>query len=338
VEKDIAGKRKRIIWKKDKERMGYRGERSVGRGIAETVRESALRAKLSKKKVHTVIRKRAGLVESEVEGLSIEEQCKLLSISRASYYYEKRDNKSRRKHAILGWIYEVLTELPFYGYRKVYEALKELLEVTMKQIRRIMRQNGLKGLMKKKKTSIGNKLHKKYAYLLKDYEIRFPNQVWATDITYINVRGSYLYMTAIIDIYSRKVLSWRISNTMEKEFCVSALEEALKKYGTPAIFNSDQGSQYTSEEFIRILEAKKIRISMDGKGRALDNIYIERFWKTLKYEDIKFKYYGEVSELKYGVANFVRFYNENRFHQSLDYKTPDEVYCKPFSQGLKKAA
>jgi putative transposase len=297
-----------------------------------------LREGFSKKKVCTVIRERAGLVEAEIEGLSIEEQCKLLSISRSSYYYEKRDNKAGRKKAILGWIYEVLMELPFYGYRKVYEALKEVLEVTLKQIRRIMRQYGLKGLSKKKKTSIGNKLHKKYPYLLRGYEIRFPNQVWSTDITYVNVRGSYLYMTAIIDIYSRKVLSWRISNTMGKEFCISALEEAIMKYGVAAIFNSDQGSQYTSEEFIKILEGKNIRISMDGKGRALDNIYIERFWKTLKYEDIKFKYYGEISELKEGVANFVRFYNENRFHQRLDYKTPNEVYFKPFSQRSELAA
>jgi putative transposase len=234
--------------------------------------------------------------------------------------------------AILGWIYEVLLETPFYGYRKVFESLKELFEVTLKQIRRIMRQFGLKGLRKKKKTSISNKLHKKYPYLLKGYKINHPNQVWATDITYVSVRGCCLYMTAIIDIYSRKVLSWRISNTMEKEFCVSALEEALVKYGTPAIFNSDQGSQYTSEEFIKILEAHKVRISMDGKGRAMDNIYIERFWKTIKYEDIKFKYYGEMSELREGVANFVRFYNENRFHQSLGYKTPDEFYYEPFSK------
>ena len=262
----------------------------------------------------------------------------MLSISRSSYYYEKRDSKCSRKNAILGWIYEVLIEMPFYGYRKVYEALKEVVEVTLKQIRRIMRKFGLKGLCKKKKTSIGNKKHKKYPYLLKGYEIRFPNQVWSTDITYVNVRGCCLYMTAIIDVYSRKVLSWRISNTMEKEFCISALEEALMKYGTPAIFNSDQGSQYTSEEFIKVLEANKIRISMDGKGRALDNVYIERFWKTLKYEDIKFKYYGEISELKEGVANFVRFYNENRFHQSLDYKMADEVYYSSFSQASELVA
>jgi putative transposase len=231
-------------------------------------------------------------------------------------------------------MYEVLIETPFYGYRKVYEAIKELFEVTLKQIRRIMRQFGLKGLRKKKKTSISNKLHKKYPYLLKDYKISFPNQVWAMDITYVNMRGCCVCMTAIIDLYSRKVLSRRISNAMEKEFCISALEEALSKYGEPCIFNSDQGSQYTSEEFIRILEAHKVRISMDGKGRAMDNIYIERFWKTIKYEDIKFKYYSEISELKEGVANFVRFYNENRFHQSLGYETPEEFYCEPFSQAF----
>jgi putative transposase len=201
-----------------------------------------------------------------------------------------QDKKAQRKKAILGWIQEVMIELPFYGYRKISEVLKEVIEVTKKQIRRVMNKYGLKGLRRKKKTSICKERHKKYPYLLRGYEIRFPNQVWSTDITYIKVGGRYLYMTVIVDVHSRKVLSWRISNSMEKEFCISALEEAL------------------------------------------DNIYIERFWKTLKYEDIKFKYYVEVSDLKEGVANFIRFYNHNRFHQSLEYKTPDEVYYEAFSK------
>jgi len=245
-----------------------------------------------------------------------------------------------KKQKILMWIYDVLSSCPFYGYRKVYETLKDILEVTIKQIRRIMRQYGLKGKFRKISTSIGNKLHKKYPYLLRGYEVRFPNQVWATDITYIKVNGANVYLCAIIDLYSRKVLSWRLSNTMEKEFCISACEEALAKYGTPAIFNSDQGSQFTSEGFIRLLEDKKIRISMDGVGRALDNVFVERFWNTLKREDIKYQRYEFMEDLREGLGHYIKFYNETRIHQSLDYATPDEFYYKPFLKRpeLKQAA
>jgi putative transposase len=203
-----------------------------------------------------------------------------------------------------------------------------------------MHRYGLKAKIGKIATSIANRLHKKYPYLLRGYKAKYPNQVWATDITYIKVNGANVYLCAIIDLYSRKVLSWRLSNTMEKEFCISACEEALALYGIPAIFNSDQGSQFTSENFVKMLEDKKVRISMDGKGRALDNVFIERFWSTLKQEEIKYHRYEFMEELKEGIKRYIKFYNEARIHQSLDYATPDEFYYKPFSQRpeLKQAA
>jgi putative transposase len=225
-----------------------------------------------------------------------------------------------------------LEEAPHFGYRNVYEWIKEIVKVSEKQIRAIMRQYGLRGIFKKLMTTIASKFHKKYPYLLRGYKAQYPNQVWATDITYIKVSGCNVYLCAIIDLYSRKLLSWRLSNTMDKGFCISALEEALAKYGTPAIFNSDQGSQFTSEDFIKVLEGKKVRISMDGKGRALDNIFIERFWNSLKREDIKYKHYDTIPELSRGIELYMKFYNEYRPHQSLERKTPDEFYYEPFSQ------
>ena len=183
-----------------------------------------------------------------------------------------------------------------------------------------------------KRTSIPGKGHKKYPYLLRGKAIWLPNQVWATDITYIRLSGGYVYLVAIIDLYSRKVLAWRISNTMDAEFCVSALEEAIAIWGVPAIFNTDQGSQFTSDAFVEALESKGIRISMDGKNRALDNIFVERFWRTLKYEDIYLKDYETMSELKLGLRRYFEFYNSERFHAALDYATPNEIYASRFAE------
>ena len=180
---------------------------------------------------------------------------------------------------------------------------------------------------------------KKYPYLLSDLYIERANQVWATDITYLKVRGGYIYLVAIIDLYSRKVLSWRISNTVDRHFCLDALREAYAKYGTPEIFNIDQGSQFTSNDFTEALEKKRVRISMDGKGRALDNVYIERLWRSLKYEDIYIREYENIRECMRGVHRYFHFYNIARFHQSLDYRIPDEVYFEglKMDQELKEA-
>ncbi len=254
----------------------------------------------------------------------------MLEISRASYYYKPGQTDDEKQVSILKAILDELRERPFYGYRKIARALA-YLGVSIKQIRRIMRKAGLRAIFPGKRTSTPSKYHKKYPYLLRGKGIWLPNQVWATDITYIQLSGGSVYLVAIVDLFSRKILAWRISNTMDAEFCIAALEEALMLYGIPAIFNSDQGSQFTSDAFIAVLEKNGIRISMDGKGRALDNIFVERLWRSLKYEDIYIKDYRTMLELKAGVKNYFEFFNAERFHQSLDYATPDEIYGKAFS-------
>jgi putative transposase len=233
---------------------------------------------------------------------------------------------------ILKAILDELQQHPFYGYRKITRAMVDL-GVTEKQIRRIMKKAGLRALFPGKRTSIAAKNHKKYPYLLRGKSVWLPNQVWATDITYIRLAGGYVFLSAIIDLFSRKVLSWRVSNTMDAEFCISALEEAIVIYGVPAIFNTDQGSQFTSDAFLGVLQSHGIRISMDGKNRALDNVIVERFWRTLKYEDIYLRDYQNMGELKDGLKRYFRFYNEERFHASLNYATPDEIYNNVFKDG-----
>jgi putative transposase len=239
--------------------------------------------------------------------------------------------------SILKEILEELKQHPFYGYRKIALALSHL-GVTRKQIRLMMKKAGLRAIYPGKRLSIPSKLHRKYPYLLRNLNIWLPNQVWATDITYIKLSGGHVYLVAIIDLFSRKVLSWRLSNTLETEFCISSLEEAIMTYGVPAIFNTDQGSQFTSDAFIDKLISHGIRISMDGKGRALDNIYVERLWRSLKYEEIYLNDYRTMEDLKIGVKRYFRFFNEDRFHQSLEYATPDETYNLAFNKQFQEKA
>lgn len=252
-----------------------------------------------------------------------------MDISRSAYYYQPEQTPDVRDLAILQAILEVLGRIPFYGYRKVTRELADLA-VTRKQVRRIMRRAGLRAIYPGKRTSIPAKYHKKYPYLLRGKGIWLPNQVWATDITYIKLAGGDVYLAAIIDLYSRRILAWRLSNTIDAEFCIAALEEAIATCGVPAIFNTDQGCQFTSDAFIAVLVREKIQISMDGVNRALDNIFIERFWRTLKYEDIYLKDYRTMLELKDGIKRYMAFYNGERFHASHDYQTPDEIYASKF--------
>lgn len=263
----------------------------------------------------------------------------MLGISRSSYYFEPKPETDRGELELLGAILEVLREIPFFGYRKVAKELQEKgLPVTRKQIRRIMHRAGLKALYAGKKTSIPNREHPKYPYLLRNKVIWLPNQVWATDITYIRLKGGHVYLVAIIDLYSRKVLSWKLSNTMDTEFCVAALEEAIALWGVPSIFNTDQGSQFTSEAFTSVLKDHGIKISMDGVKRALDNIYVERLWRSLKYEEIYLNDYASMLDLRHAVDRYFKFFNERRYHQSLEYKTPDEIYGQRFSIALRQDA
>lgn len=271
------------------------------------------------------------MVEPDHEFLSIKEQCELLGIKRANYYYKPQNAKEDWEVDMIIAIMEELTDKPFYGYRKIAVALQNRdFDITRKQVRRLMNKAGLKAIYPKRNLSKARKDHKKYPYLLRNKRISFPNQVWATDITYLKLNGASVYLVAILDLFSRKVLSWRISNTMDVTFCIDALEEAIMLYGVPAIFNTDQGSQFTSEAFTSVLESHKIQISMDGRGRALDNIFVERLWRTLKYEEIYLKSYDSMIELHESVSRYFDFYNEERFHQSLDYNTPDEIYYTAF--------
>jgi putative transposase len=217
---------------------------------------------------------------------------------------------------------------PFYGSRKMTEYLrKRKYEINRKRVQRLMREMGIQALYPKK-TTVGAVGHKIYPYLLRRVQIVRVNQVWSTDITYVPMRRGFMYLVAIMDWYSRYVLSWRVSNTLETRFCLEALDDALEHYGTPEIFNTDQGSQFTSDAFTGKLEARGIAISMDGRGRALDNVFIERLWRSVKYEDIYLKDYATADELIEGLGSYFRFYDHQRVHQALDYRTPWEVYSE----------
>ncbi len=280
------------------------------------------------------------MVDADHPDISIASQCDMLGICRSTYYYKPRDKKPEEDAMYKLLIFKEYLDYPFYGYRKITKALrKKGYLINRKRIQRLMQEMGIQAIYPKPNLSKPCPEHKKYPYLLRGLEIERPNQVWATDITYIKLTGGFIYLTAIIDLYSRKVLSWKISNTQDVEFCIDILEEAVMKYGKPEIFNSDQGSQFTSNDFTGKLEEYKIQISMDGKGRAIDNIYIERLWRSLKYEDIYIKEYETVPECITGVNKYFKFYNSERFHQSLDYKTPDEIYFeyKKLSQ-MEKAS
>jgi len=222
---------------------------------------------------------------------------------------------------------EEYTRHPFYGKRRMTAWLRQLgHSVNPKRVRRLMQVMGLEAIYPKPNLSKNNSLHKVYPYLLRNIKIERPLQVWSTDITYIRMAKGFAYLTAVIDWYSRYILSWRLSNTLDNRFCIEALEEALEK-GIPDIFNTDQGVQYTSRNFIDILLSCQVNISMDGKGRALDNIFIERLWRSVKYEYVYLHDHVTMAELSRGLAAYFAFYNDERLHQSLDYSTPKSVHC-----------
>lgn len=222
---------------------------------------------------------------------------------------------------------ELYLENPCYGNRKYMNILRRMgFDVGRKLIRRLMQVMGIVALYQKPRTSIPEKLHLKYPYLLKGLKIERANQVWTSDITYIPMETGFMYLTVVQDWYSRKILSWCLSNTMDVALCIEVLEGAIERYGKPEIFNTDQGSQYTSEKFINILKSNEVQISMDGKGRYLDNIMNERLWRTVKYEHIYRHRFEEVKKLKSSLLEWLNYYNTKRLHQGLDYKTPDEIY------------
>ena len=258
--------------------------------------------------------------------LPITRQCELLSLNRSAVYYQLQD-VSEMDLKLMRRIDEMHLKRPFYGSRRIRDWLQdEGYDVNRKRVQRLMRQMGIRALYPKPRTSKPGKGHKIYPYLLRDLVIDRPNQVWATDITYIPMAKGFVYLVAVIDWYSRKVLSWRLSNSMESDFCVDALEEALRRYGCPDIFNTDQGAQFTSEAFTDTLKEAGIDISMDGKGRWIDNVFVERLWRSVKYEEVYLKAYETIAQARTGIGTYFQFYNSERRHQSMNRQTPDQVY------------
>jgi putative transposase len=249
----------------------------------------------------------------------------LLDISRSGLYYQPK-GISEKDLTLMKLIDSQYLATPFYGARKIAAWLKsQSWRVNRKRVRRLMRVMGIKAIYRRPRTSKPAADHKIYPYLLIGLNITRPNQVWAADITYIPMARGFLYLVAIIDVYSRYVLSWRLSNTLDASFCVEALQEALKK-GRPEIFNTDQGSQFTSDAFTGLLEQNGVRISMDGKGSYNDNLFIERLWRSVKYEEVYLKAYQDGRDARIGLGNYFRFYNTERPHQALGYRTPAEVF------------
>jgi putative transposase len=265
------------------------------------------------------------MVEPETTLISITRQCELLGIARSSFYYPA-SGEGAENERLMKLLDEQFTQTPFYGVRRMTAWLRTQGEtVNPKRVRRLLRLMGLEAIYPKPNLSkVGDNV-RRYPYLLRELVISAPNQVWSTDITYIRMNQGFLYLTAVIDWFSRYVLSWQLSNTMEVGFCLEALEAALCQ-SQPQIFNTDQGAQFTSAAFTQRLETQGIAISQDGRGRALDNIFVERLWRSVKYEEVYLKSYGSVKEAISGLDAYFHFYNHQRLHQSLAYQTPATIH------------
>jgi putative transposase len=260
------------------------------------------------------------------EQTSVRRQCELLGVSRSSVYYVPVEPDPEELE-LMRRIDEIHLEFPFYGSRSIARELREKgYRANRKRVQRLMRLMGLESVAPKPNTSKPNQEHPVYPYLLRGLSISRPNQVWATDITYIPLARGSAYLVAIMDWHSRRVLSWRLSNTLDASFCVEALQEALSRFGRPEIFNSDQGSQFTAVDFTAVLLAAGVKISMDGKGRCIDNVFVERLWRSLKYEDVYLKDYTNLVEARAGINRYFHFYNTRRRHQALGYQTPAGFY------------
>jgi len=265
------------------------------------------------------------LIETNHPGISMARQCELLGLARSSLYYTPRAEDAYNEQ-LMRRIDEQYTRTPFYGVRRMTACLRRQGEaVNPKRVRRLMRLMGLEAIYPKRRLSLSTKEHPRYPYLLSGLVIARPDQVWSADVTYIAMQRRFAYLVAILDGFSRYVVSWRLSRSLEGEFCVYALEEALA-LGVPEIFNTDQGTQFTSKSFTGLLETSAIQISMDGRARVFDNIFVERLWRTVKYEEVYLKDYADLHEARTNLGAYFRFYNEERPHQALDYRTPAEVY------------
>jgi len=266
------------------------------------------------------------MIDAKDPKLSVSNQCRLLTLNRSTYYYKKKPVKPEDLE-LMRIIDEQYLKTPSWGTRSMRNYLRRLgYKINRKRVQRLMRLMGLEAIYPKPKTSRPHPAHKVYPYLLRNMIVDRPNQVWTADITYIPMSRGFMYLVAVMDWHSRKVLSWRISNTLDTEFCVEAVEEALSRYSAPEIFNTDQGAQFTSSDFTELLKSHKVQISMDGRGRVQDNIFIERLWWTLKYQYLYLWSFNDGTELRQGLGQWFEFYNTERSHQALDNLTPDEVY------------
>ncbi len=318
VELETVKKEKDLIAKK-------LGETIVEKEFLEGKLESLVSSKTRKTFVDTKLK------------ISLNKQCKLLHIAKSTLYYEPvKKFSSNEDIKFLNLLNEIHSEFPYYGTRRLVTALEnEGINVGRKLLKTAMEYIGIKALYPKHKTTQAYKEHYKYKYLLKEFKndknqviIDIPNKVWSTDITYIKLEKGFVYLAAVIDWHSKKILSWKLSNSMDVKLTTDVLKEALMLYPKPEIFNTDQGSQYTANEHVKILKEHDIKISMDGKGRSIDNICIERFWRTIKYEEIYLNDYKSMSELRYSIKNYIEKYNSRRLHSAINNKTPNEVYFK----------
>lgn len=275
-------------------------------------------------------------IDPDHPDLSIQRQCELIGLPRSSYYRKGPSVQETPENLeIMRVIDKEYTAHPFYGSRQLRNVLRRKgYRVNRKRVQRLMRKMGLQSIAPKPNSSKAHPQHKIYPYLLNSFNVTRADQVWCSDLTYIRLKGGFVYLTAVMDWHSRYVLSWELSVTMDHEFCVSALERALRCHGTPGIFNTDQGSQYTSNEFTKVLKDKGIKISMDGKGRAMDNIFIERLWRSVKYEEIYINEYQSVDQLRRALKSYFNFYNYERPHHSFDGHTPAEAYYGEGQIGL----
>jgi putative transposase len=280
------------------------------------------------------VRERRAWIDESHPQLSVAAQCELLGLARSSFYYEP-SRESAENLQLMRRIDEQYLKTPFFGSRKMaLELSTRRNPVNRKRVQRLMRTMGITAIYPRPRTSSPGKGHRVYPYLLRGLTIDRPNQVWCSDITYVPMDHGFMYLVAIMDWYSRYVLSWRVSNTLDTEFCVTALRDALSR-NQPDIFNTDQGAQFTSREFTSELEGQHVAISMDGRGRALDNVFIERLWRTVKYEDIYLKGYASVADLNEGLEAYFDFYDHSRKHQALGYLTPYEVYTASRSKSVR---
>jgi putative transposase len=258
-----------------------------------------------------------------------------MGLNRSSWYYEPAP-LSELDQTMMKLLDEQYMKTPFYGVRNMTTYLRGIgYTVGKDHVRTLLRTMGLQAVFPKPNLSRPHPENRIYPYLLRDLDVVRSNQAWCADITYIRLAWGFAYLVAIVDWYSRCVLSWRLSNTLEADFCVEALREAIEKYGTPDVFNTDQGTQFTSQDFISVLTSNNISISMDGRGRCLDNIFVERLWRTVKYENVYLKGYQTIPEARSGLTEYFEFYNKERFHQSLDNKTPWQVYCQGLAKGTE---